>query len=234
MLTHLAERAVRRTEGAVDLRQLRELAVSVTDSATGSVRASEAGTTADVGLLRATGLVQQSGGALRFSLQILAEWFAALALELGEVGAEELVSDFARLERWRYPLVMALANFGHERATQIFEPIVRAAPAFASQVVDSAFASPRARIEDGVYEELEEIADRFRQTMGAWVEGIGPLAPFFAPVRGDGSLGTLAISGWEGEEFMAMFQSATWANYSRCGFALSARHTRSARHESGA
>jgi hypothetical protein len=199
LLTHLGERSVQRAEGTVDLRQLRDLAVSVTDSATGSVRASEAGTTADVGLLRATGLVQQSGSALRFSLQILAEWFAALALELGEVDAEELASDFARLERWRYPLVMALANFGHERVTQIFEPIVRAAPAFASQVVDSAFASPRARIEDGVYEEVEDIADRFRQTMGAWVDGIGPLAPFFAPVRGDGSLGTLAISGWEGE-----------------------------------
>lgn len=199
LLTHLGERAVRRAEGAVDLRQLRDLAVSVTDSATGSIRASEVGTTADLGLLRATGLVQQSGVALRFSLQILAEWFAALALQLGEVDAEELASDFARLERWRYPLVMALANFGHERVTQIFEPIVRAAPAFASQVVDSAFASPRTRIEDGVYEELEEIAHRFRQTMGAWVEGIGPLAPFFAPVRGDGSLGTLAITGWEGE-----------------------------------
>ena len=149
--------------------------------------------------MRATGLVQGIGAALRFSLQILAEWFAALALELGEVDAEELASDFARLERWRYPLVMALANFGYERVTRIFEPIVRAAPAFASQVVDSAFASPRVRIEAGAYEELDEIAGRFRQTMGAWVEGIGPLAPFFAPVRGDGSLGTLAISGWEGE-----------------------------------
>ena len=199
LLTHLAERAARRAGGAVDLRQLRDLAVSVTDSETGDIRASEAGTTADVGLLRATGLVQGNGAALRFSLQILAEWFAALALELGEVDAEELASDFARLERWRYPLVMALANFGYERVTRIFEPIVRAAPAFASQVVDSAFASPRVRIEAGAYEELDEIAGRFRQTMGAWVEGIGPLAPFFAPVRGDGSLGTLAISGWEGE-----------------------------------
>src|SRR5215211_7463707 len=198
LLTHLGERAVRRAEGAVDLEQLRDLAVSVTDSATGSIRASEAGTTADVGLLRATGLVEQSGVALRFSLQILAEWFAAQALELGEVDAEGLASDFARLERWRYPLVMALANFGHERVTQIFEPIVRAAPAFASQVIDSAFTSPRRGTEDGAYEELEEIARRFRQTMGAWVEGISPLAPFFAPVRGDGSLGTLAISGWEG------------------------------------
>ena len=131
---------------------------------------------------------------MRFSLQILSEWFAAQTLELGEVDAEGLASDFARLERWRYPLVMAVGNIGHERVMDIFGPVVRSAPAFASQIVDAALFAPHARAQDGTpHEEVGEVARRFRSTMGAWVDGLGPLASFSAPVRGDGSLGTLAI-----------------------------------------
>lgn len=139
LLSHLVERAVKKSGEAVELKELRDLAVAVTDSEYGRVRAGDAGTWAQVGRMRATGLVQEVDGALRFSLQILSEWFAAQALEQGEVDPEGLVSDFARLERWRYPLVMAASNFGYERVVRIFEPVVRAAPAFASQVADAAF-----------------------------------------------------------------------------------------------
>lgn len=198
LLAHLVERALRKADDVVELKELRDLAVAVTDSGAGRIRASDAGTRAEVGRLRATGLVRETGGVLRFSLQILSEWFAAQALELGEVDGEALASDFARLERWRYPLVMAVGNFGHERVMRIFEPVVRAAPAFASQVVDAAFAARAGGTEEGVGEDVEEVARRFRRTMAAWVDGLGPLTSFFGPVRGDGSLGTLAISGGEG------------------------------------
>lgn len=199
LLSHLVKRALRTADEAVELRELRDLAVAITDSGAGYVRSAEVGTVAQVQRLRRTGLVHEEGGAMRFSLQILSEWFAAQALELGEVDAEGLASDFARLERWRYPLVMAVGNFGHERVMSVFGPVVRSAPGFASQIVDAALYAPHARAQDGApYEEAGEVARRFRSTMGAWVEGLGPLAPFSAPVRGDGSLGTLAISGWEG------------------------------------
>jgi hypothetical protein len=195
LLSHLVERTIRNADEAVELKELRDLAVAVTNSVSGRVRTADVGTRAEVRHMRATGLVQEEDGTLRFSLQILSEWFAAQALELGDVHAEDLASDFARLERWRYPLVMAVSNFGYERVLRIFEPIVRAAPAFASQVVDAAFARSGGGAE-GAVEGVEEVITRFRRTMGAWVEGLGPLAPFFAPVRGDGSLGTLAITGW--------------------------------------
>lgn len=198
LLSHLVERALRTSDEAVELRELRELAVAITDSGRSYVRAADAGTGAQVRRLRKTGLVQQERGALRFSLQVLSEWFAAQALEEGEIDAVDLTADFARLERWRYPLIMALSNFGYERATRIFGPVVRAAPAFASQVADAAFGR-RGGASGGMAEDAEEVTKRFRETMGAWVEGLGPLAHLFAPVREDGSLGTLAITGsvWE-------------------------------------
>ena len=199
LLSHIVERALKRADETVDLKELRDLAVMITDTGKGYVRAADAGTGIQVRQLRRTGLVHEQGDALRFSMQILSEWFAAQALELGEVDAKDLASDFARLERWRYPLVMAVGNFGHERVLRIFEPIVQSAPAFASQIVDATFITPRRRVENGVREDVEDVANRLRRAMGAWVEGLGPLAPLSAPVRDDGSLGTLAIFGREGK-----------------------------------
>lgn len=195
LLSHLVERALRTSGETVELWELRELAVAITDSGRSYVRATDAGTGTQVRRLRSTGLVQEEEGALRFSLQILSEWFAAQALEEGEVDATALAADFARLERWRYPLIMAVSNFGYERVLRIFEPIVRAAPAFASQIIDAAFVR-HGDAADRPVEGVEEVTERFRRTMGAWVEGLGSLAPLFAPVRQDGSVGTLAITGF--------------------------------------
>ena len=194
LLSHLVERALKKSGQAVELKELRDLAVAVTDSASGRARAGDVGTWAQVGRMRATGLVQEVDGTLSFSLQILSEWFAAQVLELGEVDAGELASDFARLERWRYPLVMAVSNFGYERVSRIFGPVVRAAPAFASQVADAAF-DRYGSAEGGPVDDVGVVTAMFREAMGTWVEGLGPLAPLFAPVRKDGSLGTLAITG---------------------------------------
>lgn len=195
LLSHLVERALRTADETVELRELRDLAVRITDFGNSYVRAADAGTGAQVRRLRNTGLVHEEGDALRFSLQILSEWFAAQALEEGEVDATDLAADFARLERWRYPLIMAVSNFGYESVLRIFEPIVRAAPAFASQIIDAAFVR-HGDTSDGRVEGVEEVTERFRRAMGAWVEGLGSLAPLFAPVRQDGSVGTLAITGF--------------------------------------
>ena len=71
--------------------------------------------TAEMAHLRETGLVLERGGAASISLQILTEWFAAQALGSRLVDPEQLASDFARLERWRYALVIAVGTFGYAR-----------------------------------------------------------------------------------------------------------------------
>ena len=97
-----------------------------------------------------------------------------------------------------YPFVMAVGSFGHDRVGGLLRPIVTAAPAFASQLLE-------AGIEKGVVSfrlghegppmPPEEFGERLREAMGSWVAGIGPLAPLVAPVRADGSLRTLGVSG---------------------------------------
>lgn len=136
LLSGLVDKALEGADEEVELEQLRHLAVASVDQGGGPVRAADVATTAEVRRLRGTGLVFERSGAVGFSLQILNEWFAAQALETGLVDTRNLASDPARLERWRYPLMIAVGTFGFQRVKNMIDPIViRAAPAFASQVV---------------------------------------------------------------------------------------------------
>jgi hypothetical protein len=199
MLSGLAERALGSSADAGRDRWLLRLFAAVTiDGGGAPVPREEAGTREEVARMLDTGLISRRGDAVSFSLRILAEWFATQALEHGMVDIGEIASDPARLERWRYPLAMAVGSFGHERVGALLRPIVTAAPAFASQLLE-------ASIEKGVVSfrlgregppmAPKEFGERLRGAMGAWVEGIGPLAPLVAPVREDGSLRTLGVSG---------------------------------------
>lgn len=145
-----------------------------------------------------TGLVVRRGNAVAFPLRILAEWFAAEALEHGLVDVRDLASDLARLEGWRYPLAMAVGNFGYARVTEILHPVVEAAPAFASQIVETGLERGYVSFRmgrEGPPMSPDEFARRLREAMSSWIRGIGPLAPLIAPVREDGSLCTLGVSG---------------------------------------
>jgi hypothetical protein len=192
LLSGLVERAFGRAGETVDTGVLMRLAAACIDRG-GPVRAADVATTAEMARLQETGLILERGGATSISLQILTEWFAAQALENGLVDPEQLASDFARLERWRYSLVIAVGTFGYVRVEQIIGPIVMSAPAFASQVAEEGLAR-WAFSDDAVASSPEEVAQQMRAAMSRWVEGIGPLAPLIAPVREDGSLSTLGLS----------------------------------------
>jgi hypothetical protein len=139
LLSRLVERAFGRTGETVDTSVLMRLAAACVDRG-GPVRATDVTKPTEIARLRQTGLVLERAGVVSISLQILTEWFAAQALEGGLVDFRQLASDFARLERWRYPLAIAVATFGYARVHEIFSPIAVATPGFASQVVSQALA----------------------------------------------------------------------------------------------
>lgn len=193
LLSGLVERAFGRAGETVDTGVLRRLAAACVDRG-GPVRAADVATTAEMTRLRETGLVLESSGAASISVQILTEWFAAQALETGLIDTSEIAADLARLERWRYPLQIAVATFGFSRVEEILGPVVRNAPAFTSQVVEEGIARSGFGGEEMPPTTPEEFGERLRATMQAWVDGIGPLAPLIAPVREDGPLSTLGIN----------------------------------------
>lgn len=204
MLTGLVERTLQRSGDTIDIARLRELAATIMDRGGAPVPEADAGTSECVRSMLTTGLVVRRGGALAFPLRILAEWFATEALEHGLVAVRDLASDLARLEGWRYPLAMAVSRFGYARASAVLRPVVEVAPAFASQIVETGlergYVSFRTGRE-GQPMSPEEFGRQLREAMTSWVKGIGPLASLIAPVREeapvreDGSLSTLGVSG---------------------------------------
>jgi hypothetical protein len=198
MLSDLVDRAFERAGEEVELEQLRRLAVASIDRGGGPVRATDVMTTSEARRLRETGLVVERNAAVGFPLQILNEWFAAQALEAGLVDPNDLASDPARLERWLYPLAIAVGTFGYSRLKELLGPVVRQAPAFASQVVAEGLAKPRASSETPPQPTPDECVTQIRDTMISWAGAIGPLAPLIAPVHEDGSLSTLGVSTFRG------------------------------------
>jgi len=198
LLSGLVERALRRPGTLVDTGQLRAFAALSIEKGGAPVPMAEAGTSSEIEGLLATGLISRRGDTVAFSLRLLGEWFAVQAIEHGIVDVRDIASDLGRLERWRYPLAMAVSAFGYERVSVLLRPVVEAAPAFASQVLEtgleSGFVSFRLGRE-GPPISPEEFGKRLRGAMDSWVRSIGPLAPIIAPVREDGTLTTLGVSG---------------------------------------
>jgi hypothetical protein len=199
LLSGLVERALGSSADAgKDRRLLRAFAAATIDSGGSPVPREEAGTREEVTRMLDTGLISSKGDTVGFSLRILTEWFATQALEHEMVDTGEIASEPDRLERWRYPLAMAVGSFGRDRVGAVLRPIVEAAPAFASQLLEASVEKGVVsfRLErEGPPMSPEEFGERLREAMGSWVEGIGPLAPLVAPVREDGSLCPLRVTG---------------------------------------
>ena len=144
-------------------------------------------------------------GLVKFPLPILQQWFSAQALGEGLVSLSEIARSGAVLDRWRYALVIAAGLFDHNRATNFLAPLARTHPGFVSQIVSEGLA--KWGLDDAVPAPSgTDAADRIRQAMDAYVNGLGPLAKLIAPLQRSGdllpvaarSLGPHLAVGWYG------------------------------------
>jgi nucleoside phosphorylase len=188
LVRSLVDRSLRRTAGRWRHAQtLLERLAQLTIDRAGAVLATEVGPSKDREALIATGLVAEHSGALSFPLPILEQWFAAHLLLGDPKRTATLAKDLQLLERWRYAIVLALAEANQGVATQLLQPIVLEQPAMASTLVHEGLADRR---EDDTLPlpPSRECGEQVRATMAAWVEGIGPLVELVAPVDSDGRL----------------------------------------------
>jgi hypothetical protein len=200
LLSSLVERClVRAKADALSAnRLLQRLAMLSTDRGGGPVPEADVGLRNGLTPLMDSGLVIARGRALDFALPILTEWFAAQSLGANQIVVDDLVRDPQRLERWRFPLIIAAATFGHDLVSAIVRPLAETHPGFASQIVEEAVARWGPGEEVTLPPSMES-GERVRTAMEAWTKGVGPLAMLIAPVRPDGSLRPLAVStkgGW--------------------------------------
>ncbi len=94
----------------------------------GAIPFAEVGTREECQKLSVTGFITEEGGSLRFSLDILTEWFAYEALVAGEVTPEEISGDLLLLERWFSPLSIFISEASHDQVSTFITPIVRQNP----------------------------------------------------------------------------------------------------------
>jgi hypothetical protein len=116
---------------------LKRLAVFATDSSNGWVRAADISPSESTWepLLQVGLVVTKSRGILAFPLPILTEWFAAHSLADDPSLIKDYIQKPERLERWRYPLAIAVATFSHDIVTALLQPIAEKYPTFAVEVV---------------------------------------------------------------------------------------------------
>jgi hypothetical protein len=143
--------------------------------------------------LSASRLVVERDGAVDFALPILAYWFAAQSLTSGEVEATELISDSPRMDLWREALALAIGDVTLDRASAILDPIARADPAFASDLVQAGLRPARSSGRAGV--QLREIptGEAIRESAASWLDGLAPLSARLPMALEDGSPRPVAV-----------------------------------------
>lgn len=122
-----------------------------------------------------TRLLEKRGDCFSFTLECVAQWFAAQAIERGLVLTSDLLDDTARLERWQFALAMALNHANADLADQIMQPLAEAQPAFAGLVLrDGLLEWGIDKPNDKVA--AEEVAQRVRDAMQSWKVGMEPVS----------------------------------------------------------
>ncbi len=146
-----------------------------------------------------TRLLERRGDHFAFTIECVAHWYAAQAIELGLVSISNLCRDIARLERWQFALAMVLNHADSNMADRIMRPLAELQPAFASLVLrdgllDWAFGD-RLRNVDAA-----EVADRIWDAMRAWKVGLEPISSMqdVFPVNAQGELLKITASCSEG------------------------------------
>ncbi|MCC3418346.1 MAG: hypothetical protein JGK24_03675 [Microcoleus sp. PH2017_29_MFU_D_A] len=137
-------------------------------------------------------LVIEHSEHLRFSLPILTQWFAKESLAIGKPDPNELASEIERIERWRYPLILATATLDSEQVSRFLEVIAERYPAIAAEIVNEALVDGNITNETSLPQSLE-LGRQVRTAMQAWINGIASIAQLIAGVREDGTLRPIGV-----------------------------------------
>lgn len=197
LLGRVIEKAVGRTPTS-DWELLRKVAARAIDEGGAGVARGVAGGRGKEEALAETRLVTVNENELRFPLIIVAQWFAAEGIAVGETSIEALIDAPERLELWRYPLAIAIGAFGGEYAERALAALAERHSGFASQVVEEGLS--RWSLDGNGVGDAEGAARGIRGAMQSWLLGLGPPAQLCGPLDSEGRLAPIGYHA-EGEHF---------------------------------
>ena len=172
---------------------LRRLARLTVDRGGQAVPLEEVAPYSEVAPLLQSRLVVERDGCLRFSLSILAEWFAARELELHAESGTGIAQDPERLDRWLIPLQICIATSGRSTVSRLMEPLASTRPAKAAKVLDETFPEWGTSAEARHLPSWRECGKQLRGAMQGWTDGLGPVRDHIAPIGPKGRLRTVGV-----------------------------------------
>ncbi len=140
----------------------------------GATPAGELGGDALVRSLLLTRLIVRRGKTLRFGLPVLEQFFAGAALQ-DEGLPEGVLSSPAAVDRWRYPLALAIAKSGWQRSSDLLEPIVKLYPGIASWLTVEAVPGMTRQF-PSFLSSSNQAGQRVHQALEAWLSALAPAA----------------------------------------------------------
>jgi hypothetical protein len=194
LLSSLVERSLRlvNLEEKRIVQLLQQLAILSVDGGGAAIPANKVASWFERQELLNSRLVVEHSEHLRFSLPMLTQWFAKESLATGKPDPNELASEIERLERWRYPLILATATLDSEKVSRFLVAIAERYPAIAAEIVNEALVDANITNETSLPQSLE-LGRQVRTAMQAWINGIASIAQLIAGAREDGTLPPIGV-----------------------------------------
>jgi hypothetical protein len=145
-----------------------------------------------VRLLKTGLIVEQGERLISFALPVFSQYFAALRLKKDPSIVSDLVKDPTQLQKWSYPLMMAISQSDHKTVAKILNPIVERHPSFAIELIQK--ESTKFGNEQCALPPSHECGQQIYAAMHSWVVGLDPLSKLIAPLQSDGKVRSIGVA----------------------------------------
>lgn len=113
-----------------------------------------------------------------YTLPIIAQWMASEAIILNQIQINDIIADEERLSRWIYPLSILFYRLTFKDSLNIFSKIVQEKPGVAAYILKNGIS-----LESNIsLPSAQECENMIAQSMQSWVDGLGPLGRYIAPL----------------------------------------------------
>jgi len=166
---------------ATDLRDtLTTLAVNLTESGSGR----DGLTFAERQVALSSTVVEERSGLLEFSLPIFQQWFAAQYLLANLPAVDEIASEAAPFDRWRWALAVAGVAADEDQLDELLERALRGNPGAGSWLLSRIAEGHRwYRAPTDSRLDYSTASARLLRTARCWTSALGPLATRLLPIE---------------------------------------------------
>ena len=185
-LVALAKSEVERAEQDESLWEELSSLAATTVSQSGRVSRSEAGKPPQVATLLGSRFLEEEAGAIRFSLPLLEEFFAAQALIHDQALVDAALSSETEFEKWRGPLGIALALMTWSAVSHVIGRAAKSLPGAVWKLASSSFSGASNPDVALPLPSDSESEDRIGQSLSNVLRALGPASEHTALVDGNG------------------------------------------------